>query len=64
MVKFTNRESQCVKLIDKGLMNKTIGEELGITEQTVKNHVSNAMIKLGAKNRTELAVKYIESNGL
>jgi len=52
---FTERENDILDLIREGFSNKQIAAKLKISEQTVKNHVSNMMEKAGAKNRTELA---------
>ena len=49
-----------------GASNREIGEALYVSEMTVKQHVSHAMRKLGARNRTHLAVMYLathDSNG-
>lgn len=47
----TNREQQLVGLISRGLTNKQIANELGIAEQTVRNHVHRMLKKLGASHR-------------
>lgn len=47
----TNREQQLVGLISRGLTNKQIANELGIAEQTVRNHVHRMLRKLGASHR-------------
>jgi DNA-binding NarL/FixJ family response regulator len=39
-----------------GLTNRQIGERLHIAEKTVKNHVTNVLIKLGFERRTQAAV--------
>ncbi len=36
-----------------GLSNKEIGEKLFISESTIKTHVSNLLVKLNAKQRTQ-----------
>ena len=45
-----------VALVAHGYPNKLIASALGISEQTVKNHVSSAMRKLGADNRAHAVV--------
>lgn len=50
------RETQVVELICAGSSNKEIAHALSISEQSAKNHVMHIMIKLGARNRTEVAV--------
>lgn len=52
----TNREKEVWRLIGRGLSNTEISSVLFITEGTVKNHVSNLLSKLGARDRTQLAI--------
>lgn len=47
------RELDILRLVFKGLSNPEIGAALGITEGTVRVHMSNLMNKLGVKRRTE-----------
>ena len=49
----TPREIQVLELLAQGLPNKAIAARLGISDQTVKFHVSSICGKLGAANRTE-----------
>ena len=49
----TEREIQVLQLLAQGLANKQIAARLGISEHTVKFHVSAIYHKLGASNRTE-----------
>jgi DNA-binding NarL/FixJ family response regulator len=53
--KLTRREEQVLALIQEGLTNKEISEELGITHHTVRNHVSSILNKLGLSRRGEAA---------
>lgn len=50
----TRREKQVAELLQKGLSNREIGEELYISETTVKRHVSNILEKLGLESRKDL----------
>ena len=50
----TEREQEVLQLLAGGLSNRTIAERLGISERTVKAHVSNLFDKHGVRNRTEL----------
>lgn len=50
----TERETEVTKLMTKGLSNYEIGEELYITEATVKKHVTHIYEKLGVTGRREL----------
>ncbi len=49
----TERESEVLQLLAQGLANKQIAASLGISEHTVKFHVSAIFAKLGATSRTE-----------
>jgi DNA-binding NarL/FixJ family response regulator len=49
----TQREIHVVKQVAAGLSNKQIARRLGISEKTVRNHLSRVFNKLGATNRTE-----------
>jgi len=59
----TPREVQVLELLAEGLPNKAIAERLGISDQTVKFHVSSISGKLGAANRTD-AVRRAVRRGL
>lgn len=52
----TERESEVLKLIANGYSNSQIAEELVISENTVKGHVSNILSKLHLADRTQAAV--------
>jgi DNA-binding NarL/FixJ family response regulator len=49
----TSREMEILRLMQRGLPNKTISRLLGIELSTVKNHVHSILAKLGAHNRGE-----------
>jgi len=49
----TKRETEVLNLLSKGLANKQIAIALGISEHTVKFHVSSIYTKLNVTNRTE-----------
>jgi len=53
----TTREQAVLELLARGLANKQIAARLGITERTVKFHVSAVFTKLGAANRTEAVTR-------
>jgi len=59
----TAREVQVLELLAEGLPNKAIARRLGISDQTVKFHVSSISGKLGAANRTD-AVRRAVRRGL
>lgn len=50
----TARESQIAAFVTEGLSNREIGERVGISEKTVKNHVSNILSKMHAHRRSEI----------
>ncbi len=52
----TPREIQVIAAIVEGATNKDIGGQFGLSEQTVKNHVSHIFDKLGVSNRLELGL--------
>ena len=49
----SKRELEVLELIVKGMSNKEIAETLFISESTVKTHVSNLLLKLDVKRRTQ-----------
>jgi len=52
----TERELDVLRLIANGLSNNQIAEQLVISENTVKGHVSNILSKLHLADRTQVAV--------
>jgi DNA-binding NarL/FixJ family response regulator len=54
--RLTRREHEVVTAIVAGLTNRDIAAQLGVTEDTVKHHVTNVFDKLGVSNRLELAM--------
>lgn len=57
----SERESEILDLIAKGMRNKEIAKDLGIAEKTVKNHVSNILKALQVNSRTEAAMKALKA---
>jgi two-component system nitrate/nitrite response regulator NarL len=53
----TPREVEVLQLLADGLTNKGIGQQLGISDHTVKFHVNSILGKLGAQSRTEAVVR-------
>jgi DNA-binding NarL/FixJ family response regulator len=49
----TSRETDVLRMLAGGLVNKDIAARLGISEHTVKFHISSILDKLGASTRTE-----------
>ena len=56
----TKREKEVFMLLVKNSTTKEIAEELGISEKTVRNHISNAMQKLGVKGRAQAVIELIK----
>jgi DNA-binding NarL/FixJ family response regulator len=54
--RLTHRELEVLKLVAKGMNNRDIGQELYISENTVKNHVRNILEKLHLHSRMEAVV--------
>jgi DNA-binding NarL/FixJ family response regulator len=55
-VSLTQRENEVLKLLAQGGMNKEIARSLGISFETVKDHVQNIFRKIGAADRTQAAI--------
>ncbi len=56
-VTLTDRQLEVAKLVTDCLTNKEIAVKLGISEQTVKNHVNDILVRLGAKGlKTRVAI--------
>jgi len=51
------RERQLIRFVSKGLRNREIAKELGVTEGTVKVYLHAVFEKLGVSSRTELAIR-------
>jgi DNA-binding CsgD family transcriptional regulator len=50
------RELEVARLVARGLTNKQIGGALYVSERTAENHVQHILIKLGLRNRSQIAV--------
>lgn len=59
-VELTDREREVLRLMARGLRNREISQELGITEATARTHVENVSGKLGVSTRTEAVVLAIQ----
>ena len=56
----TKREEEVFSLLVQNKTTKEIGKFLNISEKTVRNHISNAMQKLGVKGRAQAVVELIK----
>jgi two-component system, NarL family, response regulator LiaR len=57
----TAREREVLALIVRGLSNKRIALELGVSEKTVKTHVGHVLAKLGVSDRTQAALHAVRA---
>ncbi len=56
----TAREREVLRGVARGLSNRAIAGELGITERTARTHVSNILAKLGLASRTQAALLAVQ----
>jgi DNA-binding NarL/FixJ family response regulator len=61
--KLSKRQAQLIVMLDRGLSNREIADELGISEHTVKVHLWRLFRRLGVKSRTQ-TVHYARTHGL
>ncbi|MFK3983141.1 response regulator [Micromonospora sp. NPDC050397] len=61
--RLTERETEVLRLVAKGMSYKQIAERLGLSHRTVQNHVQNTLGKLQLHNRVELT-RYAIERGL
>lgn len=60
LASLTSRERDVLAGVARGLSNRAIAEELGITERTARTHVSNILAKLGLASRTQAALLAVQ----
>ena len=60
LARLTPREREVLAGVARGLSNRAIAAELGITERTARTHVSNILAKLGLSSRTQAALLAVE----
>jgi two-component system NarL family response regulator len=58
----TGRELEVLDLVARGLTSREIGEQLFISENTVKNHIRNILDKLGLHSRNEAVLYAVREN--
>jgi DNA-binding NarL/FixJ family response regulator len=58
----THRETEVIGLVTEGCSNKDVALRLGITEDTVKRHLTNIFDKVGMSTRLELALFALRNN--
>jgi DNA-binding NarL/FixJ family response regulator len=54
--KLTDREQEVLEMVGDGLPSKMIARRLGISERTVKSHLTNIYQRLGVTDRTQAAL--------
>ncbi|WP_217586896.1 helix-turn-helix domain-containing protein [Lentibacillus saliphilus] len=60
----TKREKEVFELLVQDNTTKDIAQELFISEKTVRNHISNAIQKLGVKGRSQAVIELIRMGEL
>ncbi len=63
-VRLTPRQREVVQLVARGLANKQIASDLGISERAVKGHVSDLLQKFGVANRAGLIASIMTAQGI
>lgn len=58
----TKREKEVFELLVNGMNTDEIAKKLKISEKTVRNHISNAMQKLGVRGRAQAVVELLRLN--
>lgn len=58
----TKREKEIFEMLIQNKTTKEIAEDLKISEKTVRNHISNAMQKLGVKGRASAVIELLKLN--
>ncbi len=57
-IKLTTRQMEVLELVSQGMSNRAIGDDLGLSENTIKMHISKLFKILKVENRTEAVAKY------
>lgn len=60
----TKREQEIFDLLALNKSTKEIAKTLGISEKTVRNHISNTMQKLGVKGRCNAVIELLKLNAI
>ena len=60
----STQERRVLALVADGLTNKQVGEQLSLSENTVKNYLVNVFEKLGVKRRAQAAAIFVQQNAV
>jgi DNA-binding NarL/FixJ family response regulator len=64
LARLSRRQFEVLEMMTGGLLNKQIAGQLGLSEATVKAHVSSILIKLNCRRRTQATAAYMKLAGL
>lgn len=60
----TKREKEILTYLEKGFSTKDVAELLGLSTKTVRNHISNVILKLGVNSRKQAILELKKLNEL
>lgn len=60
----TKREKEILTYLEKGFSTKEVAELLGLSTKTVRNHISNVILKLGVNSRKQAILELKKLNEL
>lgn len=60
----TKREKEILTYLEKGFSTKDVAELLGLSTKTVRNHISNVILKLGVNSRKQAMLELKKLNEL
>lgn len=63
MLRLSERETEVLELLAKGMSDKEIASTLVISLHTVKVHLRNIYLKLRVHSRTQAVIKYLQKEG-
>lgn len=60
----TKREKEILTYLEKGFSTKNVAELLGLSTKTIRNHISNVILKLGVNSRKQAILELKKLNEL
>lgn len=60
----TKREKEILTYLEKGFSTKDVAELLGLSTKTIRNHISNVILKLGVNSRKQAILELKKLNEL